>query len=132
MLTLPKKEKFITVPVRDGQYGDLEFEMETLTEMETVEMTSGTARTQVVREDVSTVEIKMPLSDLVSLFKEKFRKVVGEEIEIEGESFDPRNPTHMESIPVAWKIQAMQELVRYCTRPMPKETAKNSSSPASV
>jgi hypothetical protein len=128
MINLPRKAESIVVDIVDGDYEGLQLEMGTLSDAQASSVITGRVKTRGEGAD-QEIEVQMPYGEMMVLFAEKFIRVVDEDLQIDGEPFDLGNPDHIDSIPLAWKMQAMQEVVQYSTRPISKETRKNSKSP---
>lgn len=128
-MDLARRKKTMEVVV-DEEEGVL-FEVQTLTVAETADLMAQRVKLDLDDETgdeldegkvPTSVELRMPYGELVRLFPKKV--VRAENLTVEGVDFDPRIREHVESLPSAWVIKVMSQLLTYATT-MSKETVKN-------
>lgn len=120
MANLPKRSSFITVEI-DGADGDERLRVATLTDDQITELLDGSG----VRVEGEQVQTTLSTTRLLELFKKQLRGA--EDIQVDGEEFDPGDPEHVEALPLRWKLQAASELMQDAM--MDEGTGKGSVAP---
>lgn len=122
MYNLPRKKAQISVNIADAE--GVVLHLAPLNDLETVQLmeTAGLTEDAVPEGEEKTAVMKMPFTKMVELFRAKFRGVEG--LVLEGEPFNPEDPEHVDSLPLAWKLAGMTELISYAFV-LPKAMEKN-------
>lgn len=133
MLDLPLRKAVLEVPIPDTE---VIFLMNSLTDSQLLEIIGRDKLTAAAQraakrmqggeeegeEMIEEITLSVDYDRLVAAFPDHVSGAVN--LGFDGEAFDPKNEDHIRSIPFAWKMTAVSQLIAYATV-LPKKVLGN-------